>query len=510
MSFTCDLVDNAKRHIRFLEKLHELGITFATSSTQSLYRYQHCWLPLVYKHPKEQLIPPPDIAWLWHCHRLAPKNYITYIKQTFGQGATVEANPPFSFQIPAGSQDNDSSPAAATRDLWETTYHDESFFLIDSAAEVVAVAGSESSDNGRHTSAGHSCLLLGFDLLASTERQATFLWQVSGERFQDDDFLEEGVENYTKFLKLKQKAWERQIILVPTYQIDLFWHTHILSSVSNYDADCKAISGGTLHHDDSLTDRSDGGVLDVAYKSTKNLWKDEYGCDYVVCGGMYRGEPPTGFFSTHWKPWNELWHAGGNLHLVGKMGASSTSPPIQWADPSGRTSEGLPAFIATNTRSKSELKKKERMNHYVLGKTANGIGYFHLETKDAHQILHTRVCRRINQLESEIAFDQCCCTAEYVWQPKEAQLAEMKEVRYVLSARLVSTRPFGELQARIDSRRSSNMDNNRYYGGDGIWLYPAFMYNCAGGACGGGVVCSGAGACGGSACGGMLHLQVAL
>ena len=117
--------------------------------------------------------------------------------------------------------------------------------------------------------------------------------------------------------------------------------------------------GGTLHHDDSLTDRSDGGVLDVAYKSTKNLWQNEYGCDYVVCGGMYRGEPPTGFFSTNWKPWKEEWHAGGNLYLVGNMGASSTSPPMQWAKLTGVTSEGLPAFIATKTKVVSQLKDEK-------------------------------------------------------------------------------------------------------------------------------------------------------
>jgi Glycine-rich domain-containing protein-like len=67
--------------------------------------------------------------------------------------------------------------------------------------EAAAVAAS---DDGRNTSAGH--LLLGFDLHVSSERQSTFFWQVSGKRFQDDDFLEEGVEKYTKFLKLKQKA----------------------------------------------------------------------------------------------------------------------------------------------------------------------------------------------------------------------------------------------------------------------------------------------------------------
>ena len=28
---------------------------------------------------RNKLYPPPDIAWLWHCHRLAPKLYVEYV-----------------------------------------------------------------------------------------------------------------------------------------------------------------------------------------------------------------------------------------------------------------------------------------------------------------------------------------------------------------------------------------------------------------------------------------------
>jgi hypothetical protein len=489
MSFSCDLVENAKRHKWFLEKLHDLGISFATTSTQSLYRYQQLWLPLVYKHPHEQLIPPPDVAWLWHCHRLAPKDYVAYIKQTFHERGAIEANPPFSLQIPGHCAAG--SVAQVTQEIWKRMYPDESFFLGDDSQNLAGrIAGKCDTHVGP---------LCGFDLLASTERQATFLWQVSGDRFQDDDFLKEGVANYTKFLKLYQKASQERIILVPTYQIDLLWHTHILSSVSNYNTDCKGIMGSALHHDDSFTDRSDGGVLDVAYNSTKKLWSEEYACDYIVCGGMYRGEPPEDFFTADWRLRKQEWHAGANLHLVGTMGASSTSPPIKWADPAGTTSEGLPAFIPTNTRMKSELMTRERKDDYVLGKTANGTGYFHLETKDAQEILFRRVDRQISALESEIACDQCCCELANNVKTKEDKLNKMKDVRSVLAGRMSAARPHGEVR----TSSSRNVDDP-YYGNGGVWLYPAFVYDSAGGACGGTVVCNGAGGCGGSACGGRF------
>jgi hypothetical protein len=486
MSFSCDLVENARKHKWFLEKLHELGVTVDKPSAESLYRYQHLWLPLVHHHPRQPLMPPPDIAWLWHCHRLAPKNYVAYVKQTFG--GMVEANPPFALQIPGPCEER--SVVEATRVLWKKTYSDESFFFAEQQASATR---------------GKADPLCGFDLLSSTERQATFLWQVSGERFQDDDFLEEGVDNYTKFLKLKQKASDERIILVPTYQIDLLWHTHILSSITNYNNDCKAIMGGTLHHDDSLTDRSDGGVLDVAYTSTKNLWKDEYGCDYVICGGMYRGEPPKAFFSADWRSWQEEWQAGANLHLIGKMGASSTSPPDKWAHHTGTASDGAQAFIATNTSRKDELKTKEHRDAYVLGRTANGIGYYHMETRDAHEILHQRVVRRIKRLETDIACAQCCFLGNKPM--KEKELAQMTEVRDVLAARKKASKPSG-------NPRNTSSGDDTYYGADGLWLYPFIMYDCAGGACGGGVAgtgcggsACGAGACGGSAYGGKLSTE---
>ena len=41
-----------------------------------------------------------------------------------------------------------------------------------------------------------------FDIVESAERQSSFLWQVSGERFGDIDFLREGQVNYKRFLHL--------------------------------------------------------------------------------------------------------------------------------------------------------------------------------------------------------------------------------------------------------------------------------------------------------------------
>jgi hypothetical protein len=41
--------------------------------------------------------------------------------------------------------------------------------------------------------------------------------------------------------------------LVPTYQIDLVWHSHMLSSHEAYSKDCTMIAGCVPDHDDSVS-----------------------------------------------------------------------------------------------------------------------------------------------------------------------------------------------------------------------------------------------------------------
>ena len=42
-------------------------------------RYETCWLPLLAKYGQgeeaEKLVPPLDVAWIWHVHMLAPVKY---------------------------------------------------------------------------------------------------------------------------------------------------------------------------------------------------------------------------------------------------------------------------------------------------------------------------------------------------------------------------------------------------------------------------------------------------
>jgi hypothetical protein len=301
-------------------------------------QHQQRVTPTSVNESQDALIPPDDIAWLWHCHRLAPRRYEEYCHQRFGK--LVEAENPFVCQLPDGLDESldekNRKGCEITRRRWSDLYAQEPF---DSkpVREDQNIEEMKRSDPDEYQ---HRRLLNGFDLVESCSRQSTFLWQVSGDRFQDSIFLSQGVENYSKFLQLKASSKGRTIIIVPTYQIDLMWHTHILCSISKYNEDCLKIMGCTLHHDDSLNDRTEGGTLDVSFRATKALWHEMHGEEYVVHGGMYRGEPPASFYSKEF-PLNQMDGEEASLvsdtvsaiaqqlyaHLVGVVGASSTGLP---------------------------------------------------------------------------------------------------------------------------------------------------------------------------------------
>ena len=210
------------------------------------------------------------------------------------------------------------------------------------------------------------------------------------------------------------------------------WHTHMLTSIAGYNTDCKLLMGSTLHHDDSLNDRTAGAILDRSYQSTKKLWFKEFGEDYVVEGGMYRGEPPNNYFSMEWKG-DEF---SPTIEVIREMGASSTSPnivapPKRWAPVSGTSSDGSPAFIApSKAGNRNALKGEAHKENYVLGKVNNKVGYYHVETKEAYHIMLSRLKSRIRRLESQIAMEKGCCGQKRVTviNQKELELKNLNDV----------------------------------------------------------------------------------
>jgi hypothetical protein len=498
--FSVDLCTHASKHIHFLQSLHAQGITLSQPCAESLRRYRDLWLPLVYEKSSPNnngtefnLIPPADLAWLWHCHRLAPLRYISFLKHRFGKDCPIlEANPPFTFQLQGYDDSSESSfqlqaggsSEYQTRDLWKQRYPEEPFEI-----------SLQSAKSGIEHAYENLCLN-GFDLLGSTERQASFLWQVSAPRFQDKTFLDQGVDNYHRFLQLRKHA-PSQTILVPTYQIDLMWHTHILTSMKAYQEDCLAIIGTALHHDDSLNDRTEGGALDTAFSATKVLWKEQYHEDYHVCGGMYRGEPPASFSHPEWSPLHDASKndapLGPFLKMIGVQGATSTNPMTTWTPINGVSPDGKPGFQSPAEKSGEKgVNANSAKEEYIFGKptsTAGAVvGYYHSSTREFYEILLQRISKRVAHQESEIAMMRCtagclsCGTTNTSVniQRQEAKLEELKDIQKIVLARSVADAPVGAAGAPKDLERN-NARYSTWYGDGGEWNTPSDFYVAGGG-----------------------------
>ena len=503
LPFSCDLVEQSKKHITFLRNLHKHGVTIVQPSHEAFRRYSQLWLPLVHENslseePKD-LIPPADIAWLWHCHRLAPYRYSQYVQKRFHQKENAEnqkkssfnvldASHPFAFQV-ENNIDNETfsstlrNSAKNTKEVFHKMFPNESFFLQDN------------KDTECHSK--ESTKLAGFDVIESCNRQASFLWQVSGSNFSNDDFLRQGVENYLKFVQLMgQKS--RPQFLVPTYQIDLMWHTHMLTSIAEYHKDNMSLNGCILEHDDSLNDRTEGGKLDTNFQATRKLWNDVYGVEYKVLGGMYRGEPPNDFFNADWPGKYLKGEAGAvkpNLldglaiaHLIGQVGASSHGKTM-WM-----SVDHPDAFIAPKPKSTLRgVNANKKMDGYVFGRGARGIGYYNLQTREAYDTLINRIDAIINDRRKTVNAMNClsltivgALCAIPVKKIELKKIQELEDVKSLAEARRGAAGPSSDLTlpAELEGRMKQFKSRQGYRSDDHVYYY---------GAAGCGVVATGVG-----------------
>jgi len=218
-------------------------------------------------------------AWLWHCHRLDPREYSKYCHATFERCAN------FLDLSCAGFYDfTDDESDSDAFSKWRERYPSESWKLKAQSSRFDA---STEEYSCRKTSA----FLFRFDMVQSAAIQAAFLWQV-----KDITPSRRHVEDYFKFVRLA-KHKDADLSLVPTYEIDLVWHTHMTGySPAQYKQDCIRICEKPLNHDDTLNDRAKGGRLDVSFQKTAWLWKQIYGDAKYKKRGGYRGEPPSTYF----------------------------------------------------------------------------------------------------------------------------------------------------------------------------------------------------------------------
>lgn len=104
-------------------------------------------------------------------------------------------------------------------------------------------------------------------------------WKVGNNPHKPEMNAEEinlAIHQYRRFLTLKIRY--PGMNLVPTDDIDLIWHTHILDT-ENYAADCEKLFGRFLHHKPYFGKLGDENQDQMGkfFDHTSDLWGKEFG-----------------------------------------------------------------------------------------------------------------------------------------------------------------------------------------------------------------------------------------
>ncbi|KAL9229522.1 hypothetical protein vseg_004980 [Gypsophila vaccaria] len=280
IKFSVDLIEAAKKMLKFLLVVDQHRFLYEDFALQrAVYRYNAFWLPLLAKHVESPvsegpLVVPLDCEWVWHCHRLNPLRYRFDCLKLFGR------------QLDNGNVVStvQATSKSATEKIWSQMYHDEPFEL-DLTRSYPEEALETGSHNPKFTT---------YDLMDAVKRQIRFTYQVSRPHTFDEIFLREAEARYKGFLHLVRTSEKKGTTLhcVPTYDIDLMWHTHQLHPKC-YSVDLTEIVGRVLHHDDSIADKTKEKQLEVGSSKTTSHWEDMFGLRYWKAGAMHRGVAPT-------------------------------------------------------------------------------------------------------------------------------------------------------------------------------------------------------------------------
>lgn len=286
------------------------------------------------------IIPPIDIAWVWHCHRLNPIGYEADLAsfvpggddesfQYFRKACSTTVDTAFRFS------DGEDAQSKPTRRLWDIIYPFESFMPKYLLSHSFAV---EESKKRQHITSFTNEItrdsfrsVLKYDLMTAACLQKAFLYQIVDEddidlgvRFETNEYLHRAYHRYLQFIVLHRHAPDA--LLVPMNDINIIWHMH-LSCTVEYNHDCNVLIGYVVKHDHISVERMreealaqmdadriasgeqevDPETLDedeyvayqerkrrgIAIRETKALWESVYGATprYDLPDTRYRGQP---------------------------------------------------------------------------------------------------------------------------------------------------------------------------------------------------------------------------
>ncbi|CAO3613087.1 unnamed protein product [Cunninghamella echinulata] len=134
------------------------------------------------------------------------------------------------------------------------------------------------------------------DLIQAAGRQYDFITKLVATDWPKISTLRFAIRRYGLFLHLIKQ--EPSLMAIPTLDIDVCWHTHMISSPKQYARYCMHVFGHLLNHNDALLEKSFLHGLE----STATTWHNYFGSKidepYTTCPSTLSLLPPTSSSST--------------------------------------------------------------------------------------------------------------------------------------------------------------------------------------------------------------------
>lgn len=282
--------DRVRSMLNFLDEVDEYPCLYfnRTIISNAVRRFEKLWIPLLASVPESQrlkLVPPLDVEWVWHCYLLCPHAYARDSPRIWASMS--------SGTIPNYVVDHALLPPHARKlarrkavEIWNSMYPSEPFDVMsllkrESISPCLPPIFSASAGSNKTS-------YISYNIVAAASRQMAFHYQTAVlPHFRSTQFLESAIIRYKKFLWLKTQLPDE--IIVPTYDIDAVWHTH-MSHPRNYGTVCRKLFGRIFTHDDTMNDRSEGSSLVNQWAVTRHHWRNLLKSPIERSGGMWRGE----------------------------------------------------------------------------------------------------------------------------------------------------------------------------------------------------------------------------
>ncbi|KAH8591653.1 hypothetical protein B0O99DRAFT_690461 [Bisporella sp. PMI_857] len=244
----------------------------------------------------ENWLPPVDVLMVWHALLLNPAKYKVFCET--GRWRTV-----YSLDFPwmlihqalsNAHQNFELGPNAAAVferyvgevDLFQSlaNHTSQSTATKQAFANVVTSSGKSLSNVSFSSLQGGPMTtnewMVVDELGSAVERQGLFVEKMGNSLWLRSPALEGTLDRalvrYEHFMKLFKN--NMGIILVPTLDIDLIWHTHQCSA-NSYQMFCGKEVGRSINHDDSLGKET----LKNSFRETCLLYETQFKDEYNVC-----------------------------------------------------------------------------------------------------------------------------------------------------------------------------------------------------------------------------------